>query len=54
MSNFLVSVDHDPVTGGYMACFAEGQVILLNANTYHDAVLEAYMLEPEDYAVGYN
>ena len=54
MTNFLVSVDHDTVSGGYMACFAEGQVIMLNATTYHDAVLEADMLEPEDYAVGYN
>jgi hypothetical protein len=54
MTNFLVSVDHDSVSGGYMACFAEGQVIILNATTYHDAVLEADMLEPEDYAVGYN
>lgn len=54
MGNFLISVDLDPVSGSYMACFAEGQVILLNAATYHDAVLEADMLEPEDYAVGYN
>jgi hypothetical protein len=54
MSNFLISVEHDPATGGYMACFAEGQVILLNATTYQDAVMEADMLEPEDYQVGYN
>lgn len=54
MGNFLLNVESDPATGGYMACFAEGQVILLNATTYHDAVLEADMLEPEDYEVGYN
>jgi len=54
MGNFLISVELDPVSGGYMACFAEGQVILLNATDYHDAVLEADMLEPEDYEVGYN
>ena len=54
MSNFLISVEYDPVTGGYMACFAEGQTIMLNATDYHDAVLEADMLEPEDYEVGYN
>ena len=54
MGNFLVSVESDPVSGGYMACFAEGQVVVLNAMTYHDAVLEADMLEPEDYEVGYN
>ncbi len=54
MGNFLVSVDHDPVSNGYMACYAEGQVILLGATNYHDAVLEADLLEPEDYEVGYN
>jgi hypothetical protein len=54
MGNFLVSVESDPATGGYMACFADGQVIQLEANTYQDAVLEADMLEPEDYEVGYN
>jgi len=54
MSNFLVSVELDPASGGYMACFAEGQVILLNATNYQDAVMEADMLEPENYEVGYN
>jgi len=54
MGNFPVSVESDPVSGNYMACFAEGQVILLNASNYQDAVLEADMLEPEDYEVGYN
>ena len=54
MSNFLISVDYDPVTQGYMACFFEGQVIVLNANTYQDAVLEADHIIPEDYQVGYN
>jgi hypothetical protein len=54
MSNFLVSVEQDPTSGGYMACFAEGQVIVLNATNYQDAVMEADMLEPENYEVGYN
>jgi hypothetical protein len=54
MSNFLISVEHDPVSGQYMACFFDGQNILLGATNYHDAVLEADMLEPEDYEVGYN
>jgi hypothetical protein len=54
MSNFLVSVEQDPSSGGYMACFAEGQVIVLNATNYQDAVMEADMLEPENYEVGYN
>lgn len=54
MSNFLISIDHDPVTGGYMASYFNGQTIMLSASNYQDAVLEADMLEPEDYEVGYN
>jgi hypothetical protein len=54
MSNFLIGVEYDAVSGSYMACFFEGQNILLSANTYHDAVLEADMMEPEQYEVGYN
>lgn len=54
MSNFLISVEYDPVTQGYMACFLNGQVIVLNANNYQDAILEADHLTPEDYEVGYN
>lgn len=54
MSNFLIGVEYDVVSGSYMACYLHGQTILLNATTYHDAVLEADMLEPEDYEVGYN
>jgi hypothetical protein len=54
MSNFLESVDYDPTSGGYMACFRHGQIILLNADNYTDAVSEANKLEPEDYEVGYN
>ena len=54
MGNFLVSVEYDSVSGAYMACFLEGQNILLGATTYHDAVLEADMLEPEEYELGYN
>jgi hypothetical protein len=54
MSNFLIGVEYDSVSGSYMASFFNGQTILLNATEYHDAVLEADMLEPEDYEVGYN
>lgn len=54
MSNFLISVDRDPVTGSYMASFFEGQTIVLSANNYHDAVLEADLIEPHEYEVGYN
>lgn len=54
MSNFLISVDYDELSGVYMANFFHGQTITLNATTYQDAVLEADMLEPEDFEVGYN
>lgn len=54
MSNFLISVDYDPVSGGYTASFFNGQTIVLGATNYQDAVLEADMLEPENYEVGYN
>jgi hypothetical protein len=54
MSNFLIGVEYDPVSGAYMACFLDGKNILLGATEYHDAVLEADMLEPENYELGYN
>lgn len=54
MSNFLIGVEYDPVSGAYMACFLDGQNILLGATEYHDAVLEADMLEPENHELGYN
>jgi hypothetical protein len=54
MSNFLIGVERDPGSSAYMACFLDGQTILLSAATYHDAVLEADMLEPEIHEVGYN
>ena len=54
MSNFLIGVERDHVSGAYMACFLDGQAILLGATDYHDAVLEADMLEPAMHEVGYN
>jgi hypothetical protein len=50
VDNFLIGIDYQPVTGAYMACYADGQNILLGANTYHDAVLEADLINPEEYA----
>jgi hypothetical protein len=47
--NFLLDIEYDPQSGAYMACFADGQNILLGANTYTDAVLEADMLNPSEY-----
>ncbi len=52
--NFLIDIEYSSVYNGYIACFADGQNILLGANTYHDAVLEADMLDVNNYDVGYN
>lgn len=52
MNNFLIGVEHDVVSGAYTASFFEGQTILLNATNYHDAVLEADMLELENHEAG--
>jgi len=53
MANFLISVERDESSGGYVACFLHGQTIVLNATNYQDAVLEADLLDP-DFEVGYN
>jgi hypothetical protein len=49
MDNFLVEISYDPVYNSYLACYADGQVIQLAAASYHDAVLEADSIEPEQY-----
>lgn len=50
MNNFFTGIEYDEVFGCYMACYADGTVIQLSADTYHDAVLEADMIEPYEYA----
>ena len=50
MDNFLTGIEYDPVYGSYMACYADGTVIQLAATSYQDAVLEADMIEPYEYA----
>jgi hypothetical protein len=49
MHEFLVDIEYDPVYNCYMACYSNGQVIQLAADTYHDAVLEADMIDTYDY-----
>lgn len=49
--NFLIGIEYNPVNDVYMACFADGQNILLNATTYHDAVLEADMIDLDVYEI---
>jgi hypothetical protein len=50
VDNFLIGINYESLNGSYMACYADGQNILLGANTYHDAVLEADLINPEEYA----
>jgi hypothetical protein len=52
--NFLLGVEYDVVSQCYVACFSEGEVIQLGANNYQDAVLEADMLDVQNYERGYN
>ena len=40
MDNFLIEIVYEPV-----ACYSNGQNILLGATTYEDAVMETDMLE---------
>lgn len=49
MDNFLVDIEYDPLYNCYMACYSNGTVIQLAAGTYHDAVLEADMIETWEY-----
>jgi len=52
--DFLLGVGYDSVSQCYVACFSEGGVIQLGANTYEDAVLEADMMGVQNYEEGYN
>ncbi len=54
MDNFLIAVEFDDSTDAYMARFADGQDVVLNAITFHDAVLEADQLAVCNYELGYN
>jgi hypothetical protein len=48
MNNFLIDIELLP-NGTYVANFMEGTVVL-NATNYHDAVLEADLIAPEELA----
>lgn len=50
--NFLIGIEYNPFNGAYIACLADGQNIILNANTYEDAVLEADMIDLDLYELG--
>jgi hypothetical protein len=52
--NFLIGIEYDSVSECYMACYSEGAVIQLGANSYGDAVLEADMMNVDIYESEYN
>jgi hypothetical protein len=52
--NFLLGVEYDSASECYVACFSDGEFIQLDANTYQDAVLEADMMDVQNYEKGYN
>jgi hypothetical protein len=54
MDNFMIGIEHDVVSDSYMACFLDGESVLLNAANYEDAVLEADLLVIDNYELGYN
>jgi hypothetical protein len=47
MENFLIGIEQNKTSGEFVACYAEGQDIALNADNYHDAVVEADLLDIE-------
>ena len=49
MNNFLIEIVYEPIYNAYMACYSSGQNILLDATTYQDAVLEADLIDLEEY-----
>jgi hypothetical protein len=45
---FLISVDKTP-NGEYVAMYSSGLSIPLDASNYHDAILEADLIEPQEF-----
>ncbi len=50
MSDFLIEIEYNPVSNNYSAIYSNGKVIELGASTYQDAVLEANLINIEEYA----
>jgi hypothetical protein len=49
MSEFLIDIEYNPVSNNYNAVYSNGKVIQLGASTYKDAVLEADLINVEEY-----
>lgn len=50
MKNFLIEVSFNQSAGTYTAQYSNGTAVELSANNYHDAVLEADMIELYEHA----
>ncbi len=50
VSDFLIEIEYNPVSNNYSAIYSNGKVIELGASTYQDAVLEANLINIEEYA----
>jgi hypothetical protein len=50
VSDFLIEIEYNPVSNSYNAVYSNGKVIELGASTYQDAVLEANLINIEEYA----
>lgn len=49
MENFIVDISFDEDYNSYLAQFANGEVVVLDSQNYHDAVLEADMLDMAEF-----
>lgn len=56
MDKFLIDVTFDESYNSYIAMYSTGANVVLNASNYHDACLEADLLDDEinNYELGYN
>lgn len=45
MDNFIIDIKFDEDYNSYIAQFADGETVVLDATNYHDACLEADMLD---------
>jgi hypothetical protein len=45
MENFIIDIKFDELYNAYVAEFADGEVVVLDATNYQDAVMEADMID---------
>jgi hypothetical protein len=45
MDNFIIDIKFDEDYSSYIATFSDGDIVVLDASNYQDAVMEADMLD---------